>query len=165
MFNTDENPTEAGVYLVDRGDKFKGHWYRYFDGKNWCLMFETYQGAFGYREQVSPLTMLPWRAIRQRTAEEMVTPEVTEKPAKVAKAKKDKLVVAKVTEKVAEKVEKAPKAAKVSKPKGNDGTVFFRADRNKWVAVMNGKQEAARDTKEGALAFLFKKYKIEGVVV
>ena len=39
MFNTDENPTEAGIYLVDRGDKFKGHWYRYYDGKgNWgCL--------------------------------------------------------------------------------------------------------------------------------
>jgi hypothetical protein len=159
MFNTDENPTEAGIYLVDRGDKFKGHWYRYYDGKgNWGLMFETYQGAFGYRDQISPLKTLPWRAIRQRTAEDMVTPEVQEKPAKVSKVKKDKLVVAKVTE----KVEKAPK---VTKPKGNDGTVFFRADRSKWVAVMNGKQEAARDTKEGALAFLLKKYKIEGIVV
>jgi hypothetical protein len=48
MFNTDENPTEAGVYLVDRGDKFKGHWYRYYDGKNWCLMFETFQGALAF---------------------------------------------------------------------------------------------------------------------
>jgi hypothetical protein len=159
MFNTDENPTEPGVYLVDRGDKFKGHWYRYYDGKgNWGLMFETYQGAFGYRDQISPLKTLPWRAIRQRTAEDMVTPEIQEKPAKVSKVKKDKLVVAKVTEKVA-------KVPKVTKPKGNDGTVFFRADRSKWVAVMNGKQEAARDTKEGALAFLFKKYKIEGIVV
>lgn len=164
MFNTEENPTEAGVYLVDRGDKFKGNWYRYFDGKNWCLMFESYQGAFGYREQISPLTMLPWRAIRQRTEEEMVAAAVQEKPEKAAKVKKDKLVVAKVTEKV-EKVAKAPKAAKVTKTKDTDGTVFFRADRNKWVAVMNGKQEAARDTKEGALAFLLKKYKIEGIVV
>ena len=155
MFNTDENPTEPGVYLVDRGDKFKGHWYRYYDGKgNWGLMFETFQGAFGYREQISPLELLPWRAIRQRTAEEMVTPEVQEKPTKVSKVKKDKLVTAKV-----------PKVPKVTKPKGSDGTVFFRTDRNKWVAVMNGKQEAARDSKEGALAFLFKKYKIEGIVV
>jgi hypothetical protein len=162
MFNTDENPTEAGMYLVDRGDKFKGHWYRYYDGKgNWGLMFETYQGAFGYRDQISPLKTLPWRAIRQRTEEEMVAAEVQEKPVKVSKVKKDKLAVTKVTE----KVEKAPKVAKVTKTKGNDGTVFFRADRSKWVAVMNGKQEAARDTKEGALAFLFKKYKIEGIVV
>lgn len=162
MFNTDENPTEAGIYLVDRGEKFKGHWYRYYDGKgNWGLMFETYQGAFGYRDQISPLKTLPWREIRQRTAEDMVTPVTEEKPAKVSKAKKDKLVVAKVTE----KVEKAPKVSKVIKTKGTDGTVFFRADRSKWVAVMNGKQEAARDTKEGALAFLFKKYKIEGTLV
>jgi hypothetical protein len=162
MFNTDENPSEPGVYLVDRGEKFKGHWYRYYDGKNWGLMFETYQGAFGYREQISPLETLPWRAIRQRTAEDMVTPVIEEK---VSKVKKDKLVVAKVTEKVTEKVEKAPKVSKVIKTKGTDGTVFFRADRSKWVAVMNGKQEAARDTKEGALAFLFKKYKIEGILV
>jgi hypothetical protein len=95
----------------------------------------------------------------------MVAAEVQEKPAKVSKVKKDKLVVAKVTEKVTEKVEKTPKVSKVIKTKGTDGTVFFRADRSKWVAVMNGKQEAARDTKEGALAFLFKKYKIEGILV
>jgi hypothetical protein len=121
-------------------------------------MFETYQGAFGYREQVSPTTMLPWRAIRQRTEEEMVTPEVTEKPAKVAKAKKDKLVAAKVTEKVAEKVEKAPKAAKVSKPKGNDGTILFRKDRQKFVVIIEGKQPCARDTAAACVSWLKKKY-------
>jgi hypothetical protein len=46
-----------------------------------------------------------------------------------------------------------------------DGTVFYRADRQKWVAVMNGKQEAARPTSDACLAFLKKKYNVVGVVL
>jgi hypothetical protein len=46
-----------------------------------------------------------------------------------------------------------------------DGTVFYRADRQKWVAVMNGKQEAARPTDEACLAFLKKKYNVVGVLL
>jgi hypothetical protein len=46
-----------------------------------------------------------------------------------------------------------------------DGTVFFREDRQKWVAMMNGKQEAARPTPEACLAFLKKKYDVEGIVL
>ncbi len=46
-----------------------------------------------------------------------------------------------------------------------DGTVFFREDRQKWIAMMNGKQEAARPTPEACLAFLKKKYNVEGVVL
>ena len=56
------------------------------------------------------------------------------------------------------KVAKAPKVAKVTKADIHpDGTVFFRADRQKWIAMLNGKQEAARPTKEGCIKFLEKK--------
>lgn len=57
-----------------------------------------------------------------------------------------------------------PKVAKADKPVYADGTVFFRADRNKWMAVLGGKPVAARPTKEKALEFLAKKG-IEGYVV
>jgi len=53
------------------------------------------------------------------------------------------------------KVAKAPSQSKVIHP---DGTVFFRTDRNKWIAMANGTQEAARDTAEKCVAFLAKKY-------
>jgi hypothetical protein len=52
-------------------------------------------------------------------------------------------------------VAKAPSQSKVIHP---DGTVFFRTDRNKWIAMVAGKQEAARDTAEKCIAFLNKKY-------
>ena len=56
------------------------------------------------------------------------------------------------------KVAKAPKVAKVTKADIHpDGTVFFRSDRQKWIAMLNGKQEAARPTKEGCVKFLEKK--------
>ena len=78
-----------------------------------------------------------------------------------------KPIKAKATTKV--KVEKSakvakPKAVKADKPTFVDGQVFFRPDRNKWMAVLGGKPVAARDTKEKALEFLAKKG-IEGYVV
>jgi hypothetical protein len=60
------------------------------------------------------------------------------------------------------------KVAKVKAPKVQifgDGAVYFRPDRNKWMAVYNGKAEAARPTSAAALAFLKKKYDIDGYVV
>jgi hypothetical protein len=51
-----------------------------------------------------------------------------------------------------------PKVAKPSKTIHPDGTVFFRTDRNKWIAMADGKQEAARDTAEKCVQFLNKKY-------
>jgi hypothetical protein len=72
MFNTDENPPEAGMYLVDRGSSFIGHWYRYYDGKkNWSLMHETYAGAHFLKNTKSPLGPLPWKFIKQRTESEL----------------------------------------------------------------------------------------------
>lgn len=69
-----------------------------------------------------------------KTAKPVTPKAVTPKPAKVAKA---------------------PSQSKVIHP---DGTVFFRTDRNKWIAMADGKQEAARDTAEKCIAFLAKKY-------
>lgn len=71
--------------------------------------------------------------------------------------------VLKVAKVKADKVAKAPKV-KVAKPDLKDGMVFFRADRNKWMAVLGGKAVAARDTQEKALEFLAKKG-VEGYVV
>jgi LPS sulfotransferase NodH len=81
------------------------------------------------------------------------------KPAKKRMAK-SKLVVTQVGNTKVGSIVKA--SGKVSHP---DGTVFFRADRNKWVAMWAGKQEAARPTAEACLAFLKKKYNHDGVVL
>ena len=57
--------------------------------------------------------------------------------------KKVNKVATPATPKVAKpKVAKTASASKVIHP---DGTVFFRTDRSKWIAMANGKQEAARD--------------------
>lgn len=47
--------------------------------------------------------------------------------------------------------------SKTTAAKYADGTIFHRADRNKFVAMLNGKQEAARDTVEKCMQFLQKK--------
>jgi hypothetical protein len=69
---------------------------------------------------------------------------------KTAKVSTPKAVAPKPT-----KVAKAQSPSKIVHP---DGTVFFRTDRNKWIAMADGKQEAARDSAEKCVAFLNKKY-------
>jgi len=65
------------------------------------------------------------------------------------------------------KVVKSRPAAKVklSNVSYPDGTVWFRADRQKWIAMWGGKQEAARPTSTKALEFLMKKYSVSGTVI
>ena len=72
------------------------------------------------------------------------------------------------------KVAKPTKPAKVAKVKAVKPakvalvpyTVFFKEARNKWMAVNGlGRTEAARKTKEAALAFLKSKYDVIGKVV
>lgn len=69
------------------------------------------------------------------------------------------------------KVKPASKVAKVKAPKPakvalSPYTVFFKASRNKWMAVNGqGRTEAARKTPEAALAFLKNKYDIIGQMV
>jgi glucan-binding YG repeat protein len=50
-------------------------------------------------------------------------------------------------------------------PKYENGTVYFREDRNKWIAIWNNIAEAARPTKEGAINFLKKKYNAEAIIL
>jgi hypothetical protein len=94
---------------------------------------------------------------------QVVTPvAVLAKPVKVSPTTK------------APKVAKPTKPAKVAKVKAVKPTkvalvpytVFFKEARNKWMAVNGlGRTEAARKTKEAALAFLKTKYDVIGKVV
>jgi Ni,Fe-hydrogenase III component G len=66
-----------------------------------------------------------------------------------------------------EKLAKAiVKTAKAPKEKLPAFVVFFRADRNKWIATNAlGQQEAARKTEAAAYAFLMKKYNKKGTAL
>jgi hypothetical protein len=154
------NPKHTGLYIVDRGEKL-GTPYRWFDVEtgDWGRCEYILQDAMDSRGQKGALGWLPWRgpvkvAVPKPVAEvQLVAAPVevapaTVKPAKVAKAPKP-VKVAKP------KVAKAPKAGKVTYA---DGTIVFRADRQKYMAWYGGFAEAARPTIEAAKAFLSKKY-------
>lgn len=89
----------------------------------------------------------------------LVNQVVAPKPVKVpAKAK--------ATVKVEAKAPKVVKVAKAPKAKLEPFTVFFKEARGKWMAVnAKGQTEAARPTKESALAFLKNKYQVDGKVL
>ena len=158
QFNTDSNPTVSALYLVDR-DK-QGKAYRWFNAETdqWGMCGTDMNEALDNKDKTA-VGFFPWvgpltgKNFKPKSPVHVVTED---KPTKVKPAKKR---MAKST--AAPKV-KTPKAAKVTHP---DGTVFFRADRNKWVAMWAGKQEAARPTVEACLAFLKKKYNHEGTVI
>ena len=66
----------------------------------------------------------------------------------------------------AEPKTKAIKLPKAPKVKLEPFTVFFKEARGKWMAVnAKGQTEAARPTKESALAFLKNKYQVDGKVL
>jgi hypothetical protein len=60
---------------------------------------------------------------------------------------------------------KTPRVSTKASAVHPDGTVWYREDRQKWIAMMNGKQEAARPTAEACLKFLKKKYNVDGNVI
>lgn len=167
-FTKDTNPSVTALYLVDR-DK-QGKAYRWYDAETdqWGTcgfdMNEALDNkdktAVGFYPWVGPLTGKNFKA---QSPVHVVTedgkPVKTAKPAKKRMAK-SKLVVSQVGNTKVGSIVKA--SGKVTHP---DGTVFFRADRNKFIAMMHGKQEAARPTAEACLAFLKKKYNIDGVVL
>jgi hypothetical protein len=85
-----------------------------------------------------------------------------------SKKVKSKVATPKAPKVAKDKTEKPAKVAKVKADKETltPFTVFFRADRNKFMAVNGeGKAEAARPTAEACLAFLFKKYNVKGKLV
>jgi hypothetical protein len=113
-----------------------------------------------------PLPKNPPKAAPKENANTTVKPGLSGKKA-AEKAK----IAAKAPKVKAEKVAKvkAEKVAKVKAPVHPDGTVFFRADRQKWIAMgfqkYSGKQEAARPTKQACIDFLKKKYNFTAIVI
>ena len=98
----------------------------------------------------------------QSLVAQVVTPvAVLAKPVKTPKvAKPTKVAVTKPAKVAKVKAVKPTKVALVPY------TVFFKEARNKWMAVNGqGRTEAARKTKEAALAFLKTKYDVIGKVV
>ena len=157
-FNADGNPSTSALYLVDRG--MQGKYYRWYNAETdqWGMcgmdMNEAVTNkdktAVGFYPWVGPLTGPNFKASKP-------VADVTEDAPKSKKPAKQRMA-------------KAPAAPKVNVPKQSkqvyaDGTVFYRADRGKWVAVWAGKQEAARPTAEACLAFLKKKYNHTGTVL
>jgi hypothetical protein len=170
-FNSDGNPTMSALYLVDR-DK-QGKAYRWYDAETdtWGMcgmdMNEALDNkdktAVGFFPWVGPLTGPKFEAKSpvlyvEEDGKKVKAPKKV-KPASKRMAK-SKLVITQVGNTKVGSIVKS--SGKVSHP---DGTVFFREDRQKWVAMWSGKQEAARPTAEACIAFLKKKYNHDGVVL
>lgn len=188
-FNT-ETPTRTALYLVDRG--MQGKYYRYYnaDTDKWGACgsdmndalkgkdnYSTYE-IVGFFPWVGPLTgpkLNPDKEMEMIVADAVLTPKGPKAPkaAKAPKVAKAKKVAKKIVTKAAKRFEVqpglVPKA--VTKVVTNqdavfaDGTIFYRADREKWVAMWNNKQEAARDSIEACQKFLLKKYGFSEAVV
>lgn len=183
-FNSGTPPMSA-LYLVDRG--MQGKYYRYYnaDTDKWGMCgidmnealankdnhstFET----IGFFPWVGPLTGPKFDPNKQITPVEPDAPVKPVAKAKVAKKKVSKKSITKAAKKFPavpglESAAKSAAKAKVVTNKNSvfaDGTIFFRADREKWVAMWNGKQEAARDSIEACQKFLLKKYGFSNSVV
>ena len=167
-FNTDK-PTTSALYLVNRG--MQGKAYRWYDASTdqWGMCGTDMQEALdnkastavGFFPWVGPLTGPNFKANKPVVAVEDDKPTKAKAPkAKASKRPaKSRLVITKVGN---TKVGSIVTGNKTVHP---DGTVWYRADRAKWVAMWSGKQEAARPTAEACLAFLKKKYDHVGVVI
>lgn len=176
QFNTDK-PTRSAMYLVDRG--MQGKHYRWYDADTdtWSLCGSDMAEAAANKGKPSPVGFFPWIgpltgpkfdpakpiahvSNTDNPVDFPKTPKTPKTPAKkMARQRTAKLVITTVGN---TRVGSIVKGTKTVHP---DGTVFFREDRQKWIAMMNGKQEAARPTPEACLAFLKKKYNVEGVVL
>lgn len=161
------DPEVSGLYRIDRGAQ--GIAYRYYDAKakKWSRpSYDPFEAnelkgtepIVGFFPWVGPLNLKPKR-------------EVVPEPVPKKRGRPKKSEVIKMENQVNTVTAVTPKATKVAKPAKAktkdiaDGTIFFRTDRNKWVAVWGGKQEAARDTAEACVKFLTKKYGVTGTVV
>jgi hypothetical protein len=167
-FVTDSNPTMSALYLVDRG--MQGKYYRWYDADKdqWGACGADMNEAVE-RKDSTVVGFFPWVGPLTGPKFDTKKPvlEVTDdKPTKVKAAPvkkrmaKAKLVVTQVGNTKVGSIVKA--SGKVTHP---DGTVFFREDRQKWVAMWAGKQEAARPTAEACIAFLKKKYNFDAIVL
>lgn len=153
VFNSGVNPVHSGLYVVDRGEKL-GTPYRWFDAESqeWSRCEYLMEDVMQAKGKTGALGFLPWRGpvkvlAKQPTTVELVANIETVEVAKPAKAPKTPKAV---------KVAKAPKV-KTTKVAYADGTIFFREDRQKFMAVFGGAPCAARPTIEAAKSFLLKK--------
>jgi len=170
-FNTDK-PTRSAMYLVDRG--MQGKHYRWYNAETdtWSLCGSDMNEANANKDKPSPVGFFPWigpltgpkfDANKEVVMVSEDKPKSIKAPAKKMARQRTatpaKLVIVTVGN---TRVGSIVRGTKTLHP---DGAVWFREDRQKWVAMMNGKQEAARPTPEACLSFLKKKYNVEGVVL
>ena len=161
LFNRNNvNPVHSGLYIVDRGEKL-GTAFRWFEveTESWSRCEYVMEDAVNSRGSTSSLGWLPWRGpVKVAKAQPVAEPVQYVKPAVVVDNTKTKPAKSVKVAKVAKpKVTKAPRAGKTVHP---DGTIVYRADRNKYMAWYGGKSEAARPTVDAAKSFLTKKYGI-----
>jgi hypothetical protein len=162
MTFTSEKPTVSALYLVDRAKQ--GKYYRYYNAESdtWGMCGVDMQEALDRKDKDTGIGFFPW--VGPLTGPNFNRQLVVNVPVEEVKAKGKPVKPAKPVAPI-----KPVKPVKTKKSATNpgyvNGTVYFREDRQKWVAIWNGKQEAARPTKEGALAFLKKKYDFEGTVL
>jgi hypothetical protein len=171
----DGKPAQSGMYLVDRG--MQGKVYRYYNEKAdfWGMCGFDMAEADENKDKTSAVGFFPWVGPLtgpnyNKKVEEFVEKPSKRKPAarKMAKLRMPGRYIAAAS--LSNQSGDAP-VAKVKAPRVKsatvhpDGTVFYREDRQKWVAMYNGKQEAARPTAEACLKFLKKKYDVVGTVI
>ena len=166
-FNSGKAPISA-LYLVDRG--MQGKYYRWYDADadRWGMcgadmqeaMDNKDKSAVGFFPWVGPLTGKNFNPAKPVVEVSEDKPVKVKKTKKMAKSRGAKLVVTQVGNTKVGAVVKT--SGKVVHP---DGTVFFREDRQKWVAMWAGKQEAARPTAEACVNFLKKKYNFDAIVL
>jgi hypothetical protein len=168
QFEDQAMPTESGLYVINR--EKAGHFYRYYNAetKTWGFCSFDKSEAYEKRDTPSGVGFFGWRG--PISLNEPVKREITVAEPVVAKlplASKKSKTVAPKQQVVAPKqrTRTASKAPNLSKPTMANGTIFYRADRQKWVAVWDGKQEAARPTKEACIKFLDKKYSFKDVII
>lgn len=167
-FNKSGNPKHSGVYIVDRGEKL-GTPFRFYnvDTDSWSRCEYTVEDCVQSRDTKTGLGYLPWRGpvkvaksavqpialanVPTQVVDQFGTVATIAPVAPVAPVKPVKTKAVKVAK---------PKTAKVAKATQPDGTIIYRADRNKYMAWFGGKAEAARPTIEACKAFLTKKYNV-----
>lgn len=179
-FKTD-TPTKSALYLVDRGMQGKAYRYYNADIDKWGMCGYDFNEALEGKDNhntFETVGVFPWagpltgpnlkldRPVHMVQIEEPESTKPKKQSKRLAKQTGSKLVEpnTKVVTKSNTKVLKSAKSSS-TKVVHTDGTVFYRADRQKWVAMMNSKQEAARPTSDACLAFLKKKYNVTGTVL
>jgi len=167
QFN-DTKPTKSGMYLVDRG--MQGKAYRYYNDKAdfWGMCGFDMSEANENKDKQSAVGFFPWIGPLtgpNYNANAPVVDVVEEKVRKTKPAKKMAKMRGAVAPVTPVAKVKTPRVSTKASAVHPDGTVWYREDRQKWIAMMNGKQEAARPTAEACLKFLKKKYNVDGNVI